>query len=195
MKTGYATCAVVPLMLACAGRAMAIAEPVIGSASGGPTPNATLSIVVDEAAGTVSVNGAITQPIGNGPDGVPLYSTGGNFVQAGDIYFFEPPTPGDVSDMIRIYAAASTYGDTFSVWSDSEAGEVEAPDPFDHPFPANVPNANSVGVFETQIYRTADLDPAQTSGTYQFKSDTDVPEPAALGIVAFGALGLLRRRR
>ncbi len=139
--------------------------------------------------------------VASGPDGVPEYSTGGVFLQAGDIYWLNPagvsPT---ISDMLRIYpsAAGVASGNTFSVFSMTlpegaqESPLVIKPDsPWDVPaVPANTNLLNFPSVPENGTYVSPGLNGVK--GTYTFLSDTDVvPEPAGWVIGLACTLGLV----
>ena len=132
-----------------------------------------------------------------GPDGVPEYSTGGVFLQAGDIYWLNPtgvlPT---ISDMLRIYPSAlgTNFGDTFSVFSmtypedGQEDPTVVKPDsPWDVlAVPANTDLVNFPSVAENGTYTSPG------GATYTFLSDKDVvPEPTGWSLGLAGALGML----
>lgn len=137
----------------------------------------------------------------SGPDGVPEYSTGGVFLQAGDIYWLNPPgVPPTISDMLRIYptAAGTAYGDTFSVFSmtypegSQEDPSVTKPDsPWDvRGLPLNTNLVNFPSVAENGTYTSPGLGGA--AGTYTFLSDTDaVPEPTGWSLGLACTLGML----
>ncbi len=185
-----------------------------------PVGSPPISIVVTEAkanssiiitAGTgASFNAVVAVNVG--PDGVPEYSTGGIFLQAGDIYWLNPkgisPT---ISDMMRIYpVAGTTTGDTFSVFSASypedsqeDPASFALPDsPYDvQALPAGLfpvlstgaPNYATVGENGTYVSPGGN----GKAGTFTFNSDHDVPEPTGIALIASAAAGilLLARRR
>jgi hypothetical protein len=176
----------------------------VGDPASGSSP---FSLIVHEdgANSTIIITEGTTSPfsasiaVASGPDGVPEYSTGGVFLQAGDIYWLNPagvsPT---ISDMLRIYpsAAGVTSGDTFSVFSMTlpegaqESPIVIKPDsPYDVPtVPANTDLTTFPSVAENGTYVSPGLNGAK--GTYTFLSDTDVvPEPTGWAIGLACALG------
>ena len=165
-----------------------------------------LTIIENGANSSMTITEGTTFPfspsvaVASGPDGVPEYSTGGIFLQAGDIYWQNPtgvsPT---ISDMLRIYpSAGQVYGDTFSVFSMTypEDGQedplVVKPDsPWDVAgLPLNTNLVNYPSVAENGTYISPGLGGA--AGTYTFLSDTDaVPEPTGWMIGLACTLGML----
>ena len=203
----------VALFLAVSTSAFARVLPGVGDGIPGQAP---LTIAVSENGylnqvdqSTLTVNG---QPaviaIGSGVDGVPEYSTNGIFVGAGDINFLNPAgvTP-TVSDVIRIYDSNGGTGDLFSVFSYTQLEQIggvpieTTPDSGFDVAAIPAPNRLLSGALAPFVnagveYPVVPYVTPFGADVYTFKSDSDVPEPASLALLASTfVLGSVRRRR
>src|SRR5215469_8762635 len=174
--------AIVPLALSAP--AWAVISHDVG-APGPEVPPITVNTCV--TFGEVTVDGIPVTPVSpTGPDNVPLYSTGGKEVLAGDILFTDPADSFSVIEMYRIYDDGSGYGNTFSVFT--EPG-VPPADPFEHTLPSfNTINAN---IPADQVYTVTYN--GGTTGTWSFIACA--PEPSTLPLVALATVPLIMPRR
>jgi hypothetical protein len=139
-----------------------------------------------------------------------LYYELPGMVVTGDLWLYEQNNSSQVSDVLRFvnnYSPNSGYHGRVYVYSDTEAGEVsrELADtgiPYDTLQPAwgTLEQGTEEGWSGYMGYTPQDtssgLQPGYMYGetvTYNFTSD--IPEPATICLLSFGALSLIRRKK
>ena len=157
--------------------------------------------------GNGSVNGT---PLAYGVDGTLYYVLMSDAIPGdiyeGDVAVMEPGTT-EISDVLRFsYIGGAVQQERVYVYSEREPGELP---PFDladtgipSPLSSNVVYVNEVGTengWNGVTYVPLSPQPGYTDGSvilpsviYNFTSD--VPEPATICLLAFGAMAILRKK-